>query len=437
MKKVRGGLVMLVAGLVAVSAWAQEVDTYTAQMRLLSQRAAQADAYRKLAEVIKGLQINSDTYVRDFVAESDTIRAGMDEFIRGVRLGPARFFAGDLCEVPAEVTVEKVIETLKATHTREYKGDRIKASDFEQMNKRIDKRVIKVVGTGAPREDLPPDLPAGVEDAIVKLPPEPPITPLPELWKSIGPQACLMAVRAAELDAKRQLLERIKGLRINSNTIVRDFVAESDQITARAEGTIVGAQTVSQYMHANEPIVEVTVEVPLESVVTTIKSLHSRAIRGDDIKGTDIESVVKSIKTTTFKATGMGIPPAKYLNKYNASAKPEQQIPPWAMEPLRMEGACALGPGATAQDKLKAARCAELDAKRKLGEHLQGLRIVSSTSVKDFLAKHDEIRAQMDAHVVGAVVENTKFEGDTAKVTVSIPGMQVWQSINERMRASQ
>ena len=124
--------------------------------------SAQADAYRKLAETVKGLQINSETYVRDFVAESDVIQTELDTFIRGVRLGKAKCYEDLSCEVPAEVTVAKVVTTLKEIHSRHYKGDSIKGTDIEQMNKKVTKKVIKVVGMGAPREDLPADLPEGV-----------------------------------------------------------------------------------------------------------------------------------------------------------------------------------------------------------------------------------------------------------------------------------
>jgi hypothetical protein len=435
MKKAQCFLAMVIGVGLTVPVLAQGVDTATAQKKLLSQRAAQADAYRKLAEAIKGLQITSDTYVKDFVAESDTIQADMDAFIRGVRLGPPKYFEDFSCEVPAEVTVAKVIETLKEIHTRDYKGDRIKGSDFVQMNQKLDKQIIKVVGMGAPRPDLPPDLPAGVEEQL-KGPPMPPEPPIPDLWKKVGPQGRMMAIRAAEIDAKRQLLERIKGLRINSNTIVRDFIAESDQITAQAQGTLVGAQIVRTYLHFDEPIAEVTVEVPLESVITTIKSLQTRCIQGDRIKGTDIDEVTRTIKTKTFQATGMGVPPPQALKKYNATVEPKQQIPPWAMMPIRMEGSgvAPADKAGTAQGKLMAARAAELDAKRKLGEHIQGLAITSSTTVKDFVTQHDEVRTQMDAYLVGAIVEDTKFDGETAKVTVSVPGMQVWEMISQRMR---
>lgn len=88
---------VIVAAAVPVQA---QVDTADAKKKLLSKRAAEADAYRKLAECIKGLEINSTTYVKDFVAESDEIRTSMDDFIRGVRLGEAKWHSDMSCEVP-------------------------------------------------------------------------------------------------------------------------------------------------------------------------------------------------------------------------------------------------------------------------------------------------------------------------------------------------
>lgn len=435
MKRVKQMLAgLLVLGLVG-PVWAQ-VNTADAQRKLLSKRAAEADAYRKLAECVKGLQITSDTYVKDFVAESDSIRGAMDEFIRGVRLGNAKWFADGSCEVPAEVTVQKVIETLKEVHTRFYKGHKIKGTDFSDMERRIDKKVIKVVGMGAPREDLPPSLPQGVVEQL-KAPPVPPDPPIPALWMKVGPVGRNMAIRAAEIDAKRKLLERIQGLRINSDTVVRDFVAQSDYIAANAAGRVVGATIVRTYLHDDEPIAEVTVEVPVESVVTIIKELHTRQIRGDDIKGTDVSDVTKSINSKTFQATGMGIPPQKYLDIYNATIQTAaEKLPPWASLPITAtgEGVPPEGKAGSAQGRLMAARAAELDAKRKLVEHINGLVLSTQTTVKDFVAQHDDIKSYMDALLVGSSIERTEYNGETAKVTVSLPGMQVWQVISQQIR---
>jgi hypothetical protein len=432
--KLAQSVTAVLMALTVAPAWAQ-VDTSSAQKKLLSKRAAEADAYRKLAETVRGLQITSDTYVKDFVAESDTIRAEMDTFIRGVRLGEPRWYADLSCEVPAEVTVAKVIETLKSVHTRFYKGDRIKGTDFVEMERRIEKKIIKAVGMGAPREDLPPDLPEGVAEQIGA--PTLPDPVIPDLWlNQIGPQGRMMAQRAASLDAKRKLLERIKGLRITSDTLVRDFVAESDQISAQSMGTVVGAHDVKTYYHHDEPIVEVTVEVPLASVITIIKTLHTRSIQGDRIKGTDITNIKQSIKTKTFQATGMGIPPEKYLKKYTVSTQATATpLPDWATTKIKMEGS-GVTPAdklSTAQGKLMAARAAELDAKRRLGEHINGLLIMSETTVRDFVTENDEISTQMASVLIGSMVERTEFDGETATVTVSIPGMQVWKVVHDRV----
>jgi hypothetical protein len=402
-----------------------------AQNKLLSKRAAEADAYRKLAEAIKGIQINSTTYVRDFVTESDTISTDLDAFIRGIKLGQPTWYEDDSCEVPGEVTVAKIINTIKELHERHYKGDRVKATDITQMQQNIKTDVIKVVGSGAPREDLPPDLPAGVAEQVsAGGPPPAPKPALPPIWIQMGPQARLMAKRAAEIDAKRRLAERIKGLRIDSRTLVRDFVAESDTINTVCQTTLVGARVIKEYYHFDEPIVEVTVEVPTEQVITTIKELHTRYYKGDQVKATDIENVTQTIKSQTFEETGMGVPPPAAVQKYEAVAKVD--VPDWAAAAIRATGQGTDPAINTPQGKLKAARAAELDAKRKLAEQVMGLQIGSQTSVKDFVTQNDDIVTRVDAVLVGSTVEKTEFAGDTAQVTVMLPGMEVWTVIHQK-----
>lgn len=412
-----------------------QIDTADARKKVLSKRAAEADAYRKLAESVKGLQINSETYVRDFVAESDIIQSELDAFIRGVKLGEPRWYADLSCEVPAEVTVARVVETLKTIQTRHYKGDRVTGQDLEQMNRNIERKVIQVVGMGAPREDLPPNLPGGVLEQLGG-PPIPPEPPIPDLWIAMGPQARLMAVRAAELDAMRKLIERICGVRVTSDTLVRDFVAEFDTIRAVARNTLIGHTQTRVYFHHDQPIVEVTLEVPAESVISTIKTLHTRTIQGDRVKGSDIKELSQRIQTQRFEATGMGIPPDRYLPQAQAVA--QVQYPDWAQQNIRMsgQGVPPEDKAGTPQGKLLAARAAELDAKRRLAEHIKGLRITSETTVRDFVTQHDEIGSYVDAVLVGASVDDTRFDGDTAEVTVSVPGMQVWQVIYERVRVT-
>jgi len=407
-------------------------ETTEAQNKLLAKRAAEADAYRKIAEAVKGLQINSTTYVRDFVTESDIIRSELDAFIRGVRLGKPRWFDDGTCEVEAEVTIAEIITTLKELHTRHYKGDRIKAVDFEQMTQQVKTDKIRVVGQGAPRPDLPPDLPEGVVDKLGG-PPVPPSPPLPKIWKPVPPNQRLMAKRAAELDAKRQLLERIKGLRIDSRTQVRDFVTESDTINTEAMGRLTGARVIREYFHDDELIVEVTVEVPVEWVIETVKQLSVRSWQGDHLKALDFEQILRQQIKQNFQATGMGTLPKPTVQKL----APQVQVPDWP-EVIRATGQGTDPEIKTPQGKLKAARAAELDAKRKLAEQIWGLRIDSTTLVRDFVTERDDIRSQVQAVLVGSYVEATKFNDDgTVEVTVAIPSAQIWTIIYKELRIVQ
>lgn len=405
-----------------------------AQNKLLAKRAAEADAYRKLAECVYGLQINARTLVRDFVTESDVIRSEVDAFIRGIRLGDPQWFEDGSCEVPAEVTVAKVIETLTAVHKRHYRGGDIKIEDFEAIERNVHKKVIKVVGNGAPRPDLPPDLPDGVAQ---QLPPPDGTSPaakrppIPDNWIKIGPQARLMAERAARSDAQRRLAERIKGLRLSSKTTVRDFVTESDVITSEMQADLVGAEEIGTYYHDDELIVEVTMRVPTEQVIATIKKLHTRHYKGDDVKGADIEDVVKTIVKRDFDATGMGVPPAQYIRKYEDATGID--LPDWSAGLVEADGQGTDPEMDSPQGKLRAARAAELDARRKLVERIAGLRVTAETAVRDFMAQFDHIDSEVNALMADAIVGETRFENGTAIVTVRVPGMRVWAVIQDRV----
>ncbi len=76
------------------------------------------------------------------------------------------------------------------------------------------------------------------------------------------PQARPMALKAAKLDAIRNLLEVTKGVRISSTTTVKDYVVESDIIMSQVQGMVKGAQIVHQeYM--SDGTVEVTMQMSL------------------------------------------------------------------------------------------------------------------------------------------------------------------------------
>jgi len=405
-----------------------------AQNKLLAKRAAEADCYRKLAETVYGVKINSDTYVRDFITESDEIRTGVDAFVKGIRLGPPRYYDDGTCEVDGEVTVAKLVRTLKEVHETHYKGNTVTTVDIEQIKDRIQTDVIRVTGAGAPRPEIP-ELPPGLEENLTPLPGDyvPPRN-IPEIWKSVGPQGRLMAERAGRVDAMRRLLEEIKGLRLNSTTLVRDFITESDEISARAEGIVIGAQEVSTYLHHDELIAEVTMEVPVEKLVTRIKELHTEHYHGNKVTTTDITNVKKIIQRDMIRATGTGVPPARFLTQARSAGV---SMPEWMEKTVQATGQGTDPEIESAQGKLRAARAAQLDAMRKLAEQVYGLTISAETHVRDFITERDDIAAQVEAVLAAAVVGEPVYDGGTASVTVSLPAADVWAVVHQEMRIEQ
>lgn len=76
------------------------------------------------------------------------------------------------------------------------------------------------------------------------------------------PQARPMALRAAQLDAYRNLLEVVQGVRVDSSTTVKDFAVENDLIRTQVEGVVKGAQTV-RTDYKTDGTVEITMRMPL------------------------------------------------------------------------------------------------------------------------------------------------------------------------------
>ncbi len=75
-------------------------------------------------------------------------------------------------------------------------------------------------------------------------------------------QARAMAERAAKVVAYRNLLEAVKGVRVDSTTTVENFVVTSDEIRTQVSGFVQGA-TIMAKKYMSDGSVEVTVGVKL------------------------------------------------------------------------------------------------------------------------------------------------------------------------------
>jgi hypothetical protein len=76
------------------------------------------------------------------------------------------------------------------------------------------------------------------------------------------PNARPMAIRAAKIVALRNILEAVNGIRVDSNTVVKDFAVQSDTIRSQVEGMVRGAREIDvEYM--SDGTVEVIMEISM------------------------------------------------------------------------------------------------------------------------------------------------------------------------------
>ena len=179
-------------------------------------------------------------------------------------------------------------------------------------------------------------------------------------------------------------------------------------------------------------------QVKLRTVLADIKVYAEEHYKGDTAKIKKIEEVTLRTEDTVVKETGSGVPPAKYLKDVLPAEvtvlENATKLPDWAGQTMRVKGNAALDADNPnkAQAKLMAFRGAELDARRKIAEQLNGLVIKSKTSVKDFVAQSDEIRTAMLTFQEGAhVIEESKklAEDGTATAEVEIELRPLWDLV--------
>ena len=429
--RIRGRRWLGAAVLVAVCAgWALAGVQLTPQQKLLAMRAAQVDALRKLAEQVYGLRIDAQTLVRDFVAESDVIKTEVKAFLRGARqVGEPRWYADGACDVDYEMTLETIITNLKRIADGRVQRGRFEGRVFEQITQHTKQTTIRVTGSGAPRtevdygEDLGEGLATGVYRERMQ------VRQVPAGWENVTAQGRLMAMRAAQADAYRQIAERVLGLRIDSQTLVRDFVAESDEILTQVKGFIYGIEVTGQRFMSDQ-VAECDCQLTLETVITNLKRIADGRVRKGRFEGRVFEQITQHTEQKVIKATGRGVAPARFILG-STSAVGTTEPPPWSGEVVKATGSAAVDQAMLAQNAaqawLNAERAAELDARRKIAEQVDGLKIDATTLVKDFVALHDEIRSDMSTFQQGArVVARRRLDDGTAEVDVELPLERLW-----------
>lgn len=131
-----------------------------------------------------------------------------------------------------------------------------------------------------------------------------------------GTNARPMCLRAAEQVARRNILEVVKGVQIDSHTTVQDFITESDVINTSVQGVIKGSAVVSKD-YFSDGTCEVTVRMPLRGKFA--QTIIPKAIKEEQKREAPAPPAVKPQPTPAgtpvytglvVDARGLGVRPA-------------------------------------------------------------------------------------------------------------------------------
>jgi hypothetical protein len=120
----------------------------------MAKRAAEMDAYRRLAGRMMGVRIEGNTTIRDFALENDEILASLSQVLKAATPTSIKYNKSDgSCEVTMEIKTQDIIRT-----TRKFlKGNTTKTLIKDE----IEEKTFSETGVGAMRDIAQGDAPSG------------------------------------------------------------------------------------------------------------------------------------------------------------------------------------------------------------------------------------------------------------------------------------
>ena len=121
--------------------------------KIMAKRAAEMDAYRRLAGRMMGVKIDGNTTVRDFALENDEILASLSQVLKAATPTAVKFNKSDgSCEVTMEIKTQDIIRT-----TRRF----LKGTTKTEIKDEVEEKTFSETGMGAMRDVAQGDAPSG------------------------------------------------------------------------------------------------------------------------------------------------------------------------------------------------------------------------------------------------------------------------------------
>ncbi len=133
-----------------------------------------------------------------------------------------------------------------------------------------------------------------------------------------NPEDILKARRVATVVAQRNLLETIKGVHVNSTTVVKDYMLKSDLVVTHVEGVVKNARLIGEKIDRENGIVEVELIAPLEKVAEPILKEIGKGKKGSKSRDkASLKDERKIPSAVILDASGTGVKPSMLPRIYD------------------------------------------------------------------------------------------------------------------------
>lgn len=132
--------------------------------KILAKRAAEVDAYRRLAERALGVQISSESTVRDFALKSDTIKAALVQVVKGAEPVSIDFLPDSTCKVKLSLKIGPLVKVIERV-------TKVAGKTLDSNEKTLQKELQEVGHGVAPSSDTGIDRPSilEVDEQLVRI----------------------------------------------------------------------------------------------------------------------------------------------------------------------------------------------------------------------------------------------------------------------------
>jgi hypothetical protein len=210
---------------------------------------------------------------------------------------------------------------------------------------------------------------------------------LPKIWAQASSQERLKAIRAAEVDGDRQLVENMSGIQIDSSTTVRDLLSENDISFGEVSGVLTGSKTAGDPKFFEDGRVQVIREVELEQLVQLLKRVVQQ----------------KKNKDGSVSVLSDAVTPITRVEQYK----------------LEFVGNSAL-PGTEGHEKILSKRAAEIDCYRRLAERVKGIKLDGDSTIESSCLNNDNLRTELSHLIKNAVVRSIEYDKEDNSCAVTM-----------------